>query len=74
MTAQGKFEVAGTVKACHKGALFRVQIDGSDHTVLARPSGKMIRSKISITIEDRVRVEMDGYDLSRGRITFRYRD
>ena len=54
-------------------AFFKVQVDGSEHVVLAQISGKMRKHRIRILVGDRVSVEMSPYDLSRGRITYRYR-
>ena len=54
-------------------AFFKVQLDNSDHVVLAQISGKMRKHRIRILTGDRVSVEMSPYDLTRGRITYRYR-
>ncbi len=52
--------------------MFRVQLD-NDHEVLAHTSGKMRKNRIRVLAGDRVTVEMTPYDLSKGRITFRYK-
>jgi translation initiation factor IF-1 len=54
-------------------AFFKVQIEGSEHIVLAQISGKMRKNRIRILVGDRVSVEMSPYDLTRGRITYRYK-
>ena len=54
-------------------AFFKVRLDGSDHVVLAQISGKMRKHRIRILTGDRVSVEMSPYDLSRGRITYRFK-
>ena len=54
-------------------AFFKVRLDNSDHVVLAAISGKMRKNRIRILVGDRVAVEMSPYDLSRGRITYRYK-
>jgi translation initiation factor IF-1 len=54
-------------------AFFKVQLEGSDHIVLAQISGKMRKNRIRILVGDRVAVEMSPYDLTRGRITYRYK-
>ena len=54
-------------------AFFKVRLDGTDHVVLAGVSGKMRKNFIRILAGDRVSVEMSPYDLSRGRITYRYK-
>jgi translation initiation factor IF-1 len=54
-------------------AFFKVKLDGSEHVVLAGVSGKMRKNFIRILAGDRVSVEMSPYDLTRGRITYRYK-
>jgi translation initiation factor IF-1 len=54
-------------------AFFRVRLDGTAHVVLAQISGKMRKNFIRILAGDRVTVEMSPYDLSKGRITYRYK-
>ena len=54
-------------------AFFKVQIDNSEHVVLAQISGKMRKNRIRILVGDRVSVELSPYDLKRGRITYRYK-
>ena len=54
-------------------AFFKVRLDGSDHVVLAQVSGKMRKNFIRILPGDRVSVELSPYDLTRGRITYRYK-
>ena len=54
-------------------AFFEVRIDNSEHVVPARISGKVRRHRIRILTGDRVSVELSPYDLSRGRITYRYK-
>ena len=53
-------------------AMFRVKLD-NDHEVLAHTSGKMRKNRIRVLAGDRVNVEMTPYDLSKGRITFRFK-
>lgn len=62
----------GTVVDKLPNALFRVRLYAVEHEVLAQLSGK-IRNSIRILLGDRVSVEMSPYDLSKGRITYRYR-
>ena len=54
-------------------AFFKVQLDNTDHVVLAQISGRMRKNRIRILVGDRVSVEMSPYDLTRGRITYRFR-
>ncbi len=70
--AEDKIKVEGTVIEALPGTQFRVKLDNG-HEVLAYLSGKMRKYYIRILLGDRVAVEMSPYDLSRGRITFRYR-
>ena len=65
-------EVEGTVVEPLPNAMFRVKLD-NDHLVLAHISGKMRMHYIRILPDDRVVVELSPYDLSRGRIVYRYK-
>jgi translation initiation factor IF-1 len=67
-----KIEVEGEVVEALPSTMFRVQVDGG-YPVLATISGKMRKHYIRILPGDRVKVELSPYDLSRGRITYRYR-
>lgn len=68
-----KLEVEGTVIELLPNTQFKVELDNG-HQVLAYLSGRMRKYYIRILLGDRVRVEMTPYDLSRGRITYRYRN
>lgn len=65
-------EVEGTVAEALPNAMFRVELDNG-HLVLAHISGKMRQHYIRILPEDRVMVELSPYDLTRGRIVYRYK-
>ncbi len=65
-------EVEGTVIEPLPNAMFRVELP-NEHTILAHISGKMRMHYIRILPGDRVLVEMTPYDLSRGRIIYRYK-
>jgi len=67
-----KIVMEGTIVEALPGTQFRVELDNG-HTVLAYLSGKMRRYYIRILLGDRVRVELSPYDLTRGRITYRFR-
>ena len=69
---EGKIDVEGTITEALKGTKFRVQLD-TGQEVLAYLSGKMRRYYIRILLGDRVRVELSPYDLTRGRIVYRYK-
>ena len=65
-------EVEGTVTEPLPNAMFRVELENG-HNVLAHISGKMRMHYIRILPDDRVVVELSPYDLSRGRIVYRYK-
>jgi len=69
----GTIELDGIVVECLRNANFRVELTNG-HQVLAHISGKIRKNYIKILPEDRVLVELSPYDLTRGRITFRYRN
>ena len=68
----GGIEVEGTVLECLRNATFKVELPNG-HQVLAHISGKIRKNYIKILPEDRVLVELSPYDLTRGRILYRYR-
>jgi translation initiation factor IF-1 len=65
-------QVEGTVIEPLPNAMFRVELENG-HKVLAHISGKMRMHYLRILPGDRVQVELTPYDLSRGRITYRYK-
>lgn len=67
-----KIEVEGVVLEALPNAVFRVEL-ANEHKVLAHISGKMRMHFIRVLPGDRVLVELSPYDLSRGRVTFRFR-
>lgn len=67
-----KIEVEGTVIEALPNTQFKVELENG-HEVLAYLSGKMRKYYIRILLGDRVRVELTPYDLTRGRITYRYK-
>ena len=64
-------EVRGTIEEALPGATFRVKLENG-HEILAHLSGKMRMNHIRLSLGDEVRIEMTPYDLSKGRITFRF--
>jgi translation initiation factor IF-1 len=64
-------EVEATVIEPLPNAMFKVELDGNKHQVLAHISGKMRKHFIRILPGDRVLVELSPYDLKRGRIVYR---
>ena len=69
---EDKIVVEGIVIEALPGTQFKVRLD-NDHEVLAYLSGKMRKYYIRILLGDRVRVEMSPYDLTRGRIVYRFK-
>ena len=65
-------EVDGEIVETLPNAMFRVKLE-NDHVVLAHVSGKMRMHYIKILPGDTVKLELSPYDLSRGRITYRYK-
>lgn len=65
-------EVKGEVVEPLPNAMFRVRLE-NDHTILAHISGKMRMNFIKILPGDKVLVELSSYDLTRGRIIYRYK-
>jgi translation initiation factor IF-1 len=72
MAKEEAIQMEGTVTEALPNAMFRVELDGK-HTVLAHVSGKMRMHFIRILPGDKVTVELSPYDLTRGRITYRYK-
>ncbi len=68
----GVIEIEGAVIEALPNAMFRVELSNG-HKVLAHISGKMRQHYIRILPEDRVIVELTPYDLTRGRIVYRYK-
>ena len=63
----------GVVNETLPNAMFRVQLNDSGHILLAHLSGKIRINNINILQGDRVKVELTPYDLSKGRIVYRYK-
>ena len=72
MPKKDKIEVEGKVIECLPNAMFRVEL-ANGHRILAHISGKMRLHFIKILPNDRVLVELSPYDLSRGRVTYRFK-
>ncbi|MBE3574808.1 MAG: translation initiation factor IF-1 [Firmicutes bacterium] len=72
MAKEDVIEVEGKVVEPLPNAMFKVQLENG-HVVLAHISGKMRMNFIRILPGDRVTVELSPYDLTRGRITYRYK-
>ena len=72
MAKEDLIEVEGEILETLPNAMFRVKLDNG-HVVLAHVSGKMRMHFIRILAGDRVRLQLSPYDLTRGRITYRYK-
>ncbi len=72
MSKEEAIEVEGTVLEPLPNAMFRVELENG-HKVLAHISGKMRLHFIRILSGDKVKVQLSPYDLTRGRITYRYK-
>lgn len=72
MAKQDLIKQDGIIEEALSNAMFRVRLE-NDHRILATISGKMRMHYIRILPGDKVSVEMSPYDLSRGRIIYRYK-
>jgi translation initiation factor IF-1 len=72
MAKQTSIEQDGTIVEALSNAMFRVQLENG-HQLIAHISGKMRMNYIKILPGDKIKVEMSPYDLSKGRITYRYK-
>lgn len=72
MSKQLAIEKDGTIVEALSNAMFRVELDNG-HVIIAHISGKMRMHYIKILPGDKVKVEMSPYDLTKGRISFRYK-
>ncbi len=73
MAAEETITLEGKIVDTLPNAMFRVELENG-HTVLAYLSGKMRKYYIRVLLGDKVKVEMSPYDLTRGRITYRFRN
>ena len=72
MAKQASIEQDGVIKEALSNAMFRVELENG-HMITAHISGKMRMHYIRILPGDKVKVEMSPYDLTKGRITYRYK-
>lgn len=72
MAKEGQIVVDGIITETLPNAVFKVKLDNG-HEVLAHISGKMRMHFIKILVGDKVSVELSPYDLSKGRIIYRYK-
>ena len=72
MPKEDSIEFQGVVMELLPNAMFKVKLE-NDHEILAHSSGKMRKNRIRVLAGDKVTVEMTPYDLTKGRITFRWK-
>ena len=72
MSKQGLIKQDGTITEALSNAMFRVKLE-NEHEIVAHISGKMRMNYIKILPGDKVKLEMSPYDLTKARITFRYK-
>jgi len=72
MAKQASIEQDGTIIEALSNAMFRVELENG-HIIVAHISGKMRMNYIKILPGDKVRIEMSPYDLTKGRIAYRYK-
>ena len=72
MPKEGTIEFQGVVLELLPNAMFKVKLE-NDHEILAHSSGKMRKNRIRVLAGDKVTVEMTPYDLTKGRIIFRWK-
>ena len=73
MAKEPNIEVDGIILETLPNAMFRVKLENG-HEILAHISGKMRMNYIKILTNEKIKLELSPYDLTRGRITYRYKD
>jgi translation initiation factor IF-1 len=71
MAKEDVIKIEGDVLEVLPGSMYRVNV--ADHIIIAYLGGKMKQNKIKVVVGDRVEVEMTPYDLTKGRIVFRFK-
>ena len=72
MAKEEMLEFTGTIVELLPNATFRVKLE-NDHEIVAHTAGKMRKNRIRVLTGDKVLVEMTQYDLTKGRITYRFK-
>ena len=72
MSKEELIEFEGTIVELLPNATFRVKLE-NDHEIIAHTAGKLRKNRIRVLTGDKVMVEMTPYDLTKGRITYRFR-
>ena len=73
MAKEELLEFPGVVSELLPNATFRVLLEGNDHEILGHTAGKMRKNRIRVLVGDEVLVELTPYDLTKGRITYRFK-
>lgn len=73
MAKEDLLEFEGEVVELLPNATFRVRLLANDHEIIAHTAGRMRKNRIRVLAGDKVTVEMTPYDLSKGRITYRFK-
>ena len=73
MSKEALLEFEGEVLELLPNATFRVRLLANDHEIIAHTAGRMRKNRIRVLAGDKVTVEMTPYDLSKGRITYRFK-
>lgn len=72
MSKDGIIELDGKCLEVLPNQMYKIELENG-HTVIAYAAGKMKKNKIRVLMGDQVKVEISPYDLSKGRVTFRYK-
>ena len=72
MAKEDLIEFGGTIAEVLPNAMFRVKLE-NDHEIIAHTAGRMRKNRIRVLTGDKVLVEMTPYDLTKGRITYRFK-
>ena len=72
MNKEDIIEADGIVTDCLPNAMFRVRLDNK-HEIIAKISGKMRKNRIRVLLGDKVSLEISPYDLTKGRIVYRFK-
>ncbi|MBC6403765.1 MAG: translation initiation factor IF-1 [Hyphomonadaceae bacterium] len=73
MAKEDLLEFEGRVMELLPNATFRVRLLANDHEIIAHTAGRMRKNRIRVLAGDKVTVEMTPYDLTKGRITYRFK-
>ena len=73
MAKDDVIQMQGEVVENLPNATFRVKLIANDHIIIAHTAGKMRKNRIRVLTGDKVMIEMTPYDLTKGRITYRFR-